>query len=142
MREVVWVRKEHAKKLSKSKDDIEFEIAFVENILKEAPKFIEALVVMGDLYTQAGHWQKGLDVDIKLSKLRPKDPNVLYNLACSYALLNNTRAALTALTKAIENGYDDFTYLRQDSDLSNLLKDAHVQTYIKDLEKKKKKAAS
>ncbi len=136
------MRKEHAKKLPKAKDDIEFEIAFYESVLKEAPHFIEALVVMGDLYTRAGYWQKGLDVDVKLSKLRPHDPNVLYNLACSYALLNQTRASLSTLAQAIEYGYDDFAYLRQDTDLSNLLKDTHVQAFLKDMEKKKKKAAS
>lgn len=132
------MRKEHAKKLPKAKDDIEFEIAFYENILKEAPHFIEALAVIGDLYTHAGYWQKGLDVDLKLSKLRPHDPNVLYNLACSYALLNQPRAALAALAAAIENGYDDFAYIKQDEHLRNLLKDAHVMAYIKELEKKKK----
>lgn len=133
------MRKEHARKLPKSKDDIVFEIDFYENILKEAPNFIEALAVMGDLYTRAGYWQKGLDVDVRLSKLRPQDPNVLYNLACSYALLNQTRPALAALSKAIDHGYEDFTYLRQDPDLNNLLKDTHFQAFLKDLEKKKKK---
>lgn len=135
------MRKEHTKKLPKLKDDIDFEIAFYANVLKEAPNFIEALVVMGDLYTRVGYWQKGLDVDVKLSKLRPHDPNVLYNLACSYALLNQTRASLAALAQAIEYGYDDFAYLRQDADLSNLLKDSHVQSFLKDMEKKKKAVA-
>ena len=136
------MRKEHTPKISKKKDDIEFEIDFFENILKDAPDFIEALTAIGDLYTRAGHWQKGLDVDIKLSKLRPQDPNVLYNLACSYALLNNTRAALATLAEAIDCGYDDFAFMRQDADLSNLLKDTHVQAFLKDMEKKKKKATS
>ena len=63
---------------------------------------------------------------------------MFYNLACSYALLNQTRPALAALTKAIECGYDDFEHLRQDSDLENLLKDEHFQRFIKQIEKKKK----
>ncbi len=132
------MRKEHAPKVSRKKDDIEFEIAFYESILKDTPDFIEALAAIGDLYTRAGLWQKGLDVDLRLSKLRPQDPMVFYNLACSYALLNQTRTALTALTKAVEFGYDDFEHLRQDSDLENLMKDAQVQEYIKKAEKKNK----
>lgn len=132
------MRKEHAPKISRKKEDIDFEIAFYENILKDTPRFIEALGAIGDLYTKAGLWQKGLEVDLKLSRLRPQDALVFYNLACSYALLNQTRAALVALTKAIEFGYDDFEHLKGDTDLDNLLKDEHFVQYIKQLEKKKK----
>jgi len=132
------MRKEHAPKNTRPKQDADFEIAFYEAILQEVPMFIEALVVLGDLYTQAGLWQKGLEVDLKLSRLRPEDALVFYNLACSYALLSQTRAALGALTRAIELGYDDFEYLKADTDLDNLLKDEHFRQYIKQLEKKKK----
>lgn len=132
------MRKEHAPKVSRKKEDIDFEIVFYENILKATPHFIEALTALGDLYTRAGLWQKGLEVDMKLTELRPEDALVFYNLACSYALLNQTRSALSALTKAIDFGYDDFEYLKGDTDLDNLLKDEHFQQYIKQLEKKKK----
>ena len=132
------MRKEHAPKISRKKEDIDFEIAFYEGILKDTPDFIEALGAIGDLYTRAGLWQKGLEVDIKLSHMRPEDAIVFYNLACSYALLNQTRAALGALIKAIDFGYDDFEHLKGDTDLDNLFKDEHFQQYIKQLEKKKK----
>ena len=132
------MRKEHAPKISRKKEDVDFEIVFYENILKSAPHFIEALSAIGDVYTKAGLWQKGLEVDIKLSQLRPEDAIVFYNLSCSYALLNQNRAALGALTKAIDFGYDDFDHLKGDTDLDNLLKDEHFQQYIKQLEKKKK----
>jgi len=132
------MRKEHAPKVSRKKEDADFEIAFYENILKDAPDFIEALSAIGDLYTRAGLWQRGLDVDVRLSQLRPEDAVVFYNLACSYALLNQTRAALAALTKAVDLGYDDFEHLKEDTDLDNLLKDEHFQQYIKKIEKKKK----
>ena len=132
------MRKEYAPKIYRKKEDIDFEIAFYEDILKETPHFIEALGAIGDLYTRAGLWQKGLEVDIKLSHLRPEDAVVFYNLACSYALLNQPRAALAALTKAIDFGYDDFEHLKGDTDLGNLLKDEHFRQYIKQMEKKKK----
>ena len=132
------MRKEHAPKVSRRREDVDFEIAFYESILKDTPEFIEALTAIGDLYTKAGLWQKGLDVDLKLSGLRPEDAVVFYNLACSYALLNQTRAALVALTKDIDLCYDDFEHLKGDTDLDNLLKDEHFQQYIKQIEKKKK----
>ena len=132
------MRKGPAPRASGKKSDIEFEVGFYESILKDTPNFIEALSAIGDLYTKAGYWQKGLDVDLKLCGLRPDDPIILYNLACSYALLNQTRLALAALSKAIHAGYDDFTYLKNDADLENLLKDEHVRAFIKEQEKKKK----
>lgn len=132
------MRKEHAPKVPKKSNDIEFEIAFYENVLKGAPDFVEALMAIGDLYTKAGHWQKGLTVDIKLASLRPDDAMVHYNLACSYALLNQLPAALAAVNKAIELGYDDFDYLKKDPDLENLLKDPQVREHIQLLEKKQK----
>ncbi len=132
------MRKEHAPKTPRKKDDIEFEIQFYEKILADTPNFIEALRVIGDLYTRAGYWQKGLEVDLRLSELKEDDAMVFYNLACSYALLNQARLALKAISKAIELGYDDFQYLLTDPDLESLLKDEHVRAFIKQLEKKKK----
>ncbi|MEI7998180.1 MAG: hypothetical protein WCH62_01560 [Candidatus Omnitrophota bacterium] len=132
------MRKEHAPKLAKKKDDIDFEITFYESILKETPNFIEALVAIGDLYTKAGFWQKGLEVDLKLVVLRGDDPIIYYNLACSYALLNQTRLALSSLSKAIDLGYNDFKHLREDPDLENLLKDQQVQEFLAQVERKRK----
>lgn len=132
------MRKEHAPKIPKKKDDVEFEIVFYENILKETPDFIEALIAIGDLYTKAGFWQKGLEVDLKLSQLRADDAIIFYNLACSYALLNQTRLALSALSKAIELGYSDFKHLREDPDMENLLKDQQVQEFLAQVERKRK----
>ncbi len=131
-------RKEPNVKSAKKKEDVDFQIAFYEGVLKCAPHFIEALAAVGDLYTKTGYLQKGLDADLRLASLRQDDPIVFYNLACSHALLNQTRFALAALSKAIEFGYDDFAYLKKDPDLENLLKDEQVQAFIKELERKKK----
>ena len=119
---------------------MDFEIQFYENVLKNAPNFIEALMAIGDLYTRRGFYQKGLEIDLRLASLRPDDSVVLYNLACSYCLINNVSAALTALRWAIELGYDDFSHLESDTDLLNLLKDDDFQEYIQKLKKKKKQS--
>jgi len=42
---------------------------------------------LGNAYTENGMYAKGLLVDLKLSRLKPNDPLVHYNLARSYALL-------------------------------------------------------
>ncbi|MBF0485967.1 MAG: hypothetical protein HQL16_05590 [Candidatus Omnitrophica bacterium] len=115
----------------RSESDPQFEIAFYENVLKNSPNFIEALVAIGDLYTKEGFYQKGLAVDEKLSTLRPEDPVVFYNLACSYSLLNEIPKARKAMSRAVACGYDDWKHLESDPDLLNLMTDSDFTEYLK-----------
>jgi tetratricopeptide (TPR) repeat protein len=112
------------------KEDVDFELAFYNGLIEKNPNFVEALVALGELYTDAGMYKEGLTVDEKLVQLRPNDPVVHYNLACSYSLLNDVNKAYRSVKKAIHCGYSDFEYLRQDDDLSNLWKDHRFQQYL------------
>ena len=111
-------------------DEMDFQIRFYEDILKEKDDFIEALIAIGDLYTHRGFYEKGLEVDRKLSRLRPEDPIVLYNLACSYSLVQDGDRAFGAIKLALACGYDEFYYLEHDEDLEYLRKDQRFQEYF------------
>lgn len=111
--------------------DNQFEIAFYEKVVEYAPLFVEALVCLGDLYTKEGLHAKGLAIDERLAVLRPDDAVVLYNLACSYSLLENVPAARQTMLRAIDLGYDEWDHLQQDSDLANLLGDSEFQARLK-----------
>ncbi len=124
------------KKNKKLEEEMAFEIRFYEGILRHAPDFIEALMALGDLYTKRGLYEQGLKVDEKLSALRPDDPCILYNLACSYSLVNNIPLSLRTIKCAIRQGYEYLDYLEQDPDLNNLRQDRRFQTYISRLKKK------
>ena len=121
----------------KKKHDIDFEISFYEGVLKRKGDFVQVLSALGDLYTQKGLHGKGLDLDRRLARLRPEDPYVQYNLACSYSLVKEVDKAYRAMKEAIKQGYDDFTFLEQDSDLDNLLQDPRFQGYYSRLKKKR-----
>jgi len=108
----------------------EFEIEFYRGIIRRCPDFWEALTVLGDLYTQCGRFEEGLEIDKHLTRLRPGDPFVLYNLACSYALLGEIPKAFTAIKRALSLGYDDLEYLQQDDDLAALRRDPDFQDYF------------
>ena len=123
-------------------DDVDFEIQFYEGILEKKGDFFQALMALGNLYTKNGLYQKGLAVDEKLVRLRPKDPLVLYNLACSYSLLNKINKAFKAMKDAFSCGYDDFDYLKNDGDLANLLKDARFRKYLLAAQNKHDKAGN
>ena len=103
--------------------DLDVEIGFLEGLVNRAPQYVEALQLLGDGYTRRGKFVEGLQVDEHLSKLRPNDPVVLYNLACSYALTRRYEHAVSALLRAIESGYHDFRWLLKDPDLKALRRD-------------------
>ncbi len=116
----------------KQKSDARFEIAFFEGVLRHAPDFIEALICLGDLYTKEGYPEKGLRVDQRLARLRPEDPVILYNLACSYSLMDELPAARRTMAAALEIGYDDVEYLLKDADLRNLLEDGEFRSMLQE----------
>ena len=121
----------------KDKDDIDFEIQFYESILKERPCFVEALMALGDLYTKKGLHAEGLRIDERLYQLKADDPLVLYNLTCSYSLLNKIDSAFRTLKEALENGYDDINYLVADPDLENLRKDYRFPKLLSEVKQQK-----
>ncbi len=114
------------------RDGEEFTIWFFEGILENNPNYLDCLLYLGSAYTAQGMYEKGLHIDRKLCSLRPQDPLVHYNLACSYALLKNTDAAFNALERAIVLGYKDIYHLEKDRDLACLRED---DRYIKLVEK-------
>ena len=91
---------------------------------------------LGDLYTTQGYYEKGLRVDERLAELRPDDPTVFYNLACSYSLMNEVAAAESAIKRSIELGYEDFEHMQKDPDLLNLLSTEEFQAFFKQAREK------
>ena len=121
------------------KTDNEFEIWFLEGVLEIYPAYAECLMFLGNSYTANEMFEKGLKVDVKLSKLKPCDSVVHYNLACSYSLLGSVNKALESLGRAIDLGYNDIKYLENDSDLDGLRDEAGYELLINMLEKSAKK---
>lgn len=50
----------------------------------------------------------------------PKDPIIVYNAACFYALIDDKEAAIENLKVAMDNGFENYDYLRHDPDLNSL----------------------
>jgi len=112
-----------SKKLTrKAARELDVKISFLEGLVGRDPKYVEALQILGDHYTQRGKLEAGLKVDQQLAQLEPSNPLVFYNLACSYSLTDELDQAVAALEKALALGYRDFKWLAKDPDLRRLRK--------------------
>lgn len=107
------------------------EMQFLEAVRGRCPRNPLLLEALGELYTRAGRFQEGLQVDLELVGMRPAEPIVWYNLGCSYALTGHKEQAFNALTKAVELGYADSDWMLKDSDLQSLREDPRFPQLVK-----------
>lgn len=114
----------------KKHSDVDFEIAFYEGVLAEHPDYVDVLKVIGNLYTARGFFDKGLAVDLKLVRLRPTEPVVFYNLACSYALTADPDQAFLALDRAFDLGYREWRHMETDRDLDAIRNDPRYDRLV------------
>lgn len=109
------------------------ELNFLESLSRRCPRDSEILKALSDLCTKVSRYEDGLKIDLKLSTLCPREPLVWYNLACSYALTARTDEALSALSRAVDLGYRDAVWIREDSDLESIRKDRRFEALLRRL---------
>jgi tetratricopeptide (TPR) repeat protein len=102
--------------------DTTFDVGFFESVLRHDAQCVEAIEILGGLYTKLGRIADGLKMDRKLVRLQPSNPTAHYNLACSLALSKRNSDALRSLRQAIGLGYRDFEWMSHDPDLQGLKK--------------------
>ena len=100
--------------------DMDFEIAFYEQLDARNPADERVMELLAHLYTKVGRIQEGLAMDRRLRDCRPGDPLVHYNLACSLSLTGHPDEAVAMLQKALDLGYRDLSWILQDKDLEPL----------------------
>ncbi|GBD37008.1 hypothetical protein HRbin36_02138 [bacterium HR36] len=113
---------------------LKFELRFYAAILQRYPDYVDVLRLMSQLLTQVGRYPEALEVDLRLVRLRPQDAVAHYNLACTYARLHKTDSAIRALRRAIELGYRDYRYIKQDRDLDSIRDDPRYRELMQQLE--------
>lgn len=115
---------------------IEFELEFFAGVLAHHPDCVEALKVHAKNLATVKRHAEGLAVDSRITRLRPFDALAHYNLACSLALNGHIDDALQQLRKAVELGYRDFRYMKQDGDLALVRQDPRFRVLLRDYEKR------
>lgn len=112
----------------------DFEIGLYEAITQTEPKNVEALMILGDLYSRNGKLEKGLEVDKRLIEIQPGEPLYYYNLACTHSLLGHIDPAFQALSRAVQLGYNKVEHLIDDPDLANLKNDGRYESLLRQLQ--------
>lgn len=112
------------------KNQLDFEIAFFEALIRDDKNFVDALIPLADAYTKKGLYQKGLEIDKELARLSPYDEGIFYNLACSHALVGNPDEALATLRHSINLGYQNLKHMLEDPDLSLIRTDPRFNELV------------
>jgi tetratricopeptide (TPR) repeat protein len=113
----------------------DFQVRILEAALKSDSENFNVLFELGNTYTNTGRYEEGLEIDRKLSRLRPENPVVHYNLACSLSLLQKTDEAFDELELSFKLGYREHNHIISDPDLENLRGDGRfvelLEKYIR-----------
>ena len=113
----------HTRSPEEQEEERNQELVFLEAVRNRCPRHVGVLKALGDIYTRTGRIGEGLDVDCRLARLCPRDDMVWYNLGCSYALAGHGNRAFHALGRAVDLGYRDVEWMREDGDLASLRED-------------------
>jgi adenylate cyclase len=90
------------------------------NYLLQNPDDSRARLIYANQLGRVGHRDQALQECAKALELSPGDPVMHYNAACMYANLGETGQTLVALRQAIEAGYTNFGWMRNDPDFTAL----------------------
>ena len=89
-----------------------------EEIHKSTPDNNAITYKLGSMAHTEGNYKKAIKY---YEQLAPNDnPNVLYNLACSYAMHGKERKALAVLESAVEKGFTQLGLMKTDPDLASI----------------------
>jgi tetratricopeptide (TPR) repeat protein len=113
---------------------LDFEVDFYGGILERNPCYVDVLRAHGNNLTLKGRYAEGMQIDKRLVQLRPNDPLAHYNLACSFALLKRPDHAIKTLRRAVELGYRDFRYMKEDRDLDSIRHDPRFRQLMREYE--------
>ena len=87
------------------------------NYLLQNPDDARARLIYANQLGRVGRKDDALREGTKALVLSPGDPVMLYNAACMYASLAESDRAIEALQQAIEAGYTNLGWMRNDPDL-------------------------
>jgi serine/threonine protein kinase/tetratricopeptide (TPR) repeat protein len=102
-------------------------IGALENHLKQVPEDARARILVAVDYAELDRVDDAIkELNLAIT-LRANEASILYNAACTFALLKRKREAMETLKKAWEAGFRDAVWARRDPDLAMLQDEEEFQ---------------
>ena len=102
----------------------------VEQQLELVPEDVRARILLANSYASIGKTDDAVRQLQTAVTLRPNEPNVLYNAACTFGLMEKKTEALDMLRRAREAGYSNLDWAARDPDLTCLRGDPDFERLI------------
>ena len=102
----------------------------LEQQLELVPEDVRARILLANIYASIGKTDDSVRQLQTAVTLRPNEPNVLYNAACTFGLMEKKPEALDMLRRALEAGYANLDWASRDPDLTCLHGDAEFERLI------------
>ena len=113
--------KERAPSQEKTKD---------ESSRREPPREGEEWFSRGHQMHSADRYPEAIEAFKRAADLGYRKSTAMYNIACGYSLLNDKDDALAWLQRALDNGFDGFNLIADDSDLDPLRTDPRFKKIV------------
>ncbi len=104
----------------KAREFIERLIRVLEQQIDTVPEDVRAHILLACKYAEVGRRNEAAQQLEMAVAMRPNDPSVLYNAACTYGLLSLKTESLEVLKRAVEAGFTDMEWISRDTDLACL----------------------
>src|SRR5579863_64690 len=106
-------------------------LRIIEKHLEFHPEDARALYLGTAALIQAGQRDRALEWTQRTLAIDSEDPAVLYNIACTYAMLDMTEESITCLEKALRQGEWYKAWAEHDSDLDPIRSHPRFQALLK-----------
>jgi len=107
-------------KEDQSRNVLQRAVQTMEDQIAKVPEDARARSLLSNYYSQTGRTDDAIREMQFAVALRPTDPTLHYNTACTYCALGMKSEALEALKQAWKFGYRDSVWVRRDPDLTSL----------------------
>jgi serine/threonine protein kinase/Flp pilus assembly protein TadD len=105
-------------------------ISAIEQWLDKNPDDARALNLGATIWSNLGETENAIDWAKRSLAIDPEDPQLLYNVACVYAIEGMKDDSLKCLERAIDKGYGHREWIENDSDLNSLRTDARFKSLL------------
>ena len=98
-------------------------IQTLESLILVHPEDARAHLFLAVNLAEIGNTNKAKDEAKKALDINPTDPLMQYNASCFYSQMGDKKLAIESLRNAFMAGYQDYEWVKRDTDLENIRKE-------------------